>query len=613
MKETKFIDQNREKWAEFESLLNNKTQDPNRLSELYVQITDDLSFSKTYYKNRLIRAYLNNLSQKVYLSVYKNKKTPLSKLSFFWKEEIPFIFYQCRKELLISFIVFFFAALIGAFSVLNDPDYAEIVTSPSYVQMTKENIKNGDPMAVYKDEDSLPMFLRIAWNNIRVSFNVFALGVLAGVGTIMMLIMNGTMLGGFQFFFYDKGVFLESVVTVWQHGTIEILSIIIAGAAGIVLGKGFIAPGSYPRMQSFQLAARKGIIMMIAIMPFIVIAAFIEGYITRLTGAPLLFRVGMIVLSLLVMFGYFVYLPFIKNKGGFDASLKFERPIESKNVSISLERIKSSAEVFADAFGVFVSDFAKFFSFALLFAFIYGFLHLYYLEPEVYYFDIFDFWTTLKDILLTTFMDIFIFFKHGSKIFVWFMNVLTLTVLTSLSIFVVIKRKSHENFTFKRYFFLVFNSLFVCVVLQSLFFIDSFGMYLAFAFLFPAFIMLLTSIVDLNSIPKGISLGISILFTKFLESVFLWLMLFFIITAFSLINSSMIVAWLVDFISQNFLMEGNTIYQFFTFASAFLGIGVFTFILPIFIIAFSIQYFSLAEVKTASNLQNKISLLFSEK
>ncbi len=291
-----------------------------------------------------------------------------------------------------TFVVFFFAAIIGSVSVLNDPDYAEIVTSPSYVQMTKENMKNGDPMAVYKDEDPLPMFLRIAWNNIRVSFNVFALGALAGVGTIMMLIMNGTMLGGFQFFFFDKGVFLESVVTVWQHGTIEILCIVIAGAAGIVLGKGLIAPGSYPRLQSFQLAARKGIIMMIAIIPFIIIAAFIEGYITRLTGAPMIFRIGMIFLSLFVMFGYFVYLPFVKNKAGFDATLKFEQAVETKNLEISIDKIKSAAEVFADAFSVFVNEFAKFFSLSIFFGLIYGFLHLYYIAPEVYYIDFYDFW-----------------------------------------------------------------------------------------------------------------------------------------------------------------------------------------------------------------------------
>ncbi|MEZ4929695.1 MAG: stage II sporulation protein M [Chitinophagales bacterium] len=217
MKETKFVNQNKEKWQEFEKLSQSKTKNPDRLSELYVQITDDLSYAKTYYKNRMVRAYLNNLSQKVYLSIYKTKKSPFKNLWNFWQEELPYIIYQCRKELLLSLAVFLIAAGIGAFSVLQDANYAEIVTSPSYVEMTKENIKNGDPMYVYKDEDPLPMFLRIAWNNIRVSFNVFVMGVLAGVGTIFMLILNGTMLGGFQFFFYDKGVFWESVITVWQR------------------------------------------------------------------------------------------------------------------------------------------------------------------------------------------------------------------------------------------------------------------------------------------------------------------------------------------------------------------------------------------------------------
>ena len=75
MRETSFIKQNKEKWKEFEQILENKNKDPDKLNELFIQITDDLSYSRTFYPNRSVRVYLNNLAQRIFTSIYKNKKS----------------------------------------------------------------------------------------------------------------------------------------------------------------------------------------------------------------------------------------------------------------------------------------------------------------------------------------------------------------------------------------------------------------------------------------------------------------------------------------------------------------------------------------------------------
>ena len=611
MKETKFIEQNKEKWNEFETLLNNKSKDPDRLSDLYVQITDDLSYSKTYYKNRLVRAYLNNISQKVYLSIYKTKKTPLSKISYFWTEELPFIIYQCRKELLASFIVFFLAAAIGAVSVLNDPSYAELVTSPSYVSMTKENIKNGDPMAVYKDSDSLNMFLRIAWNNILVSFNVFALGALACVGSIFMLLINGTMLGGFQFFFWDKGVFTESVITIWQHGTIEILCIVIAGGAGIVLGRGLISPGSYPRLQSFQIAARKGLLIMASIVPFIIIAAFIEGYVTRLTTAPLIFRLGMILLSLAVMFGYYVFYPYKKYKAGFNEKLKFEKPIESKDSFILFDKIKDASEIFADSFTLYTKNFAKLFLLAVTLGLVYGAIHVYYMKNNILYYDFYDFWNTFEIIFESTFQKLFVFFKHSDQLPVILANISMTAIIVFISSRIILKEITTYTINLQSTLRLLFSSFLVAISINVMFFLESGFMYLLFAVLVP-FLAILNISLNINkTISEGFKKGFSMLFTKFFDTFILWLMLVAIIFLFTLINSSTILAWLIEFIRQNFIMSGDTSQKFYTFISGFIGVATFSLIYPIFYIAFGLKYFSNEEVKTAKNLHAKINELLA--
>ncbi|MCB0537530.1 MAG: stage II sporulation protein M [Bacteroidetes bacterium] len=613
MKETKFVNQNKEKWQEFEKLSQSKTKNPDRLSELYVQITDDLSYAKTYYKNRMVRAYLNNLSQKVYLSIYKTKKSPFKNLWNFWQEELPYIIYQCRKELLLSLAVFLIAAGIGAFSVLQDANYAEIVTSPSYVEMTKENIKNGDPMYVYKDEDPLPMFLRIAWNNIRVSFNVFVMGVLAGVGTIFMLILNGTMLGGFQFFFYDKGVFWESVITVWQHGTIEILCIIIAGGAGLVLGRGLIAPGAYPRLQSFQMAARKGLLIMLSIIPLIIIAAFIEGYITRLTDANIFYRIGLIILSLTFMIGYYVYYPFKKYKQGFSQEVKAEKTIESKDLSINYKKIKTAVESFADSFSLYAANFGKFVGVSLFFAGIYGFIYLFFFKEETLYIDVYDFgkvenvFFALMEVIFSSFNDIFSM-PHSIPFFS--ANTILLATLIGLSTRLVIKN-AQPLLTIKPHR-IILSSLIISLLINVIFLVSKGIGYWTFLCLIP-FLAYLNIATNINkNFMQGVQQGFSLLFVNFMSTVGLFFLLLLITTLVSLMNISIISLWMVDFISQNFLMDGEQYTKFYTFISGFIGVGTFAMIYPIFYLAFGIQFLSNAEKQNATHLQDKINALFLE-
>ena len=70
MKETKFIQQNKKKWAEFEELSKTQHKDSNLYSKLFIQITDDLSYSRTFYSNRSVRVYLNNLACIIIVWIY---------------------------------------------------------------------------------------------------------------------------------------------------------------------------------------------------------------------------------------------------------------------------------------------------------------------------------------------------------------------------------------------------------------------------------------------------------------------------------------------------------------------------------------------------------------
>lgn len=358
MKETGFIKQNKEKWIEFEKILNLKKKDPDRLSSLFIQITDDLSYSRTFYPNRSVRVYLNNIAQEVFHSIYRNRRERGKRFVMFWKEELPQLVYESGRELRLSLIVFVISMIIGIVSCHNDPDFMRLILGDSYVEMTKENIAKGDPMAVYKSMHQVDMFLGIAFNNLRVAFITFLLGIFCGVGTMSILMVNGIMLGVFQYFFIQKGLFIESFLAVWLHGTLEISSIIIAGGAGLTLGKGLVFPGTYSRMESFQVTARRGFKLLMGVVPIIVFAAIIESFLTRYTDAPGIVRGAIILLSLVFILGYFVWYPIMKARKGFASRSLDTRLPPTTEQKIDIEAIKTSGEIFSDTF-VFLKKHAR--------------------------------------------------------------------------------------------------------------------------------------------------------------------------------------------------------------------------------------------------------------
>src|SRR5688500_16452086 len=116
MKETRFIAQNKEKWQESENLLNDSEKDPEKLSNLFTQVIDDLSFSRTYYPNRSVRVYLNRIAREYFSIIYSHHNSKKNTFRNFWLDELPQIVYHGRRPLLISLAVFIFSAAIGIFS-----------------------------------------------------------------------------------------------------------------------------------------------------------------------------------------------------------------------------------------------------------------------------------------------------------------------------------------------------------------------------------------------------------------------------------------------------------------------------------------------------------------
>ena len=315
MREVAFIKQNKDKWLEVETVLNErKPISPDQMADYYVQLLGDLSFVQTYYPKSNTTIYLNFLVTQIYQKIYKTKRIEKNRLKFFFTDYIPMLAYKYRKLIYFSFILFFFFALVGALSAYYEPRYVRAIMGDMYVNMTLENIENGDPMAVYKQGSNWASAIEITFNNIKVAFYCFLFGITAGVMTFSTALQNGVILGAFMYFCYEMGEINAALRALWLHGAMEIFSIVIAIAAGFVLTGGILFPKTYSRMLSFKIAFREGVSLLFGTVPFFIAAGFIEGFITRYYyDMPLWLNLTIILGTLAVITYYFLIYPIIKN------------------------------------------------------------------------------------------------------------------------------------------------------------------------------------------------------------------------------------------------------------------------------------------------------------
>jgi len=310
MKEIVFLNKYKEKWDSLDKNLSGGNHiSADELSDLFIQLTDDLSYARTFYPESKITQYLNELSIRVHREIYKNKKEKKSRLITFWTTEVPLVMAKHQKNLLVSFLTFLVAFGLGWLSSSIDDSYVNLMLSDDYVRGTMENIEKGRPMDIYGDMSETPMFLYIAANNIYVSFVYFIFGFAFSVGSLFYLFREGLRIGAFFHLFYTHDVLGDAMTAVWIHGTIEISIIIVACAAGVTVGNSIVFPGTYKRTVSLINGMKDGIKMIIGLVPCFILAALLEGFVTRHYDVSLIFSLLVIFGSLTFVLWYFVFYP----------------------------------------------------------------------------------------------------------------------------------------------------------------------------------------------------------------------------------------------------------------------------------------------------------------
>jgi uncharacterized membrane protein SpoIIM required for sporulation len=265
---------------------------------LYRQVAADLSVLRQDTTARNYALHVNQLLARAHHIIYSGRKTNLRMLFLFLRDEYPAIFQKQIGYVLASLAVSLAWGLLGAALTNARPEFMRHFVGPEMIatmeqhKMWTESIVTVAPM-----ETS-----HIMTNNLTVCFVIFASGIVFGLGTLFYLFINGMMLGviGAACQQYGMSLLLWSFVA--PHGSLELPSIIISGAAGFRLGHAMLFPGALRWKDSVAIGGIEATRLVAGIIPMLVVAGCLEGFFSP-SQAPiwLKFTVGGLLFSLLLM------------------------------------------------------------------------------------------------------------------------------------------------------------------------------------------------------------------------------------------------------------------------------------------------------------------------
>jgi uncharacterized membrane protein SpoIIM required for sporulation len=259
------------------------------LSLLYRQIASDLSTVREDPASRQISAYLNQLLGRAHNLIYMGRKTNAAGIVQFFRSTYPRLFRENLVYPLTAFLIFLGAAIAGMALCFSDPGFeryflgAGMIDTIEQHHMWTQSVVSIKPLA--------SSF--ILTNNISVALATFASGLVAGVGTVYMLFFNGLLIGVIGTACWQGGMSAQLWSFVAPHGVLELPAIFIAGGAGLLLARGLLFPGTLPRRDSLMEAGGRAVRLVLGVIPMLVIAGFIEGYLSPSNfPVPLKFVLG---------------------------------------------------------------------------------------------------------------------------------------------------------------------------------------------------------------------------------------------------------------------------------------------------------------------------------
>ncbi len=309
-----FIAKNKSKWERLRSLTNKLS--PKNLSNLsireieeivtlYRQTSSDLAWAQTYFPNTQIVKELNDLTAFAYSFVYSSEPMYFKKIFYFLAFGFPNLLFKNIHFIVISFALTAFFIFIGFFTESVDTRLKQAIVPPFILEHFKCELKKGNVQRkiALVERSSFSSF--IMTNNIQVSLFAFATGIFFGIGSLYIIIFNGMMIGIIGRLFMENHNIVNYLAFILPHGVIEIMAIIISGAAGMRLGYSILNPAGKSRVKSLQEGAQNSFKMMMGVILMLIIAGLIEAYFTPILWIPDKIKIVVSSIIFLIMIIYF--------------------------------------------------------------------------------------------------------------------------------------------------------------------------------------------------------------------------------------------------------------------------------------------------------------------
>jgi len=176
---------------------------------------------------------------------------------------------------------------VGCFAVLQwHPDVVYLLLDRSQVIQMESMYDPGNDRLGRDSGTDWMMFGHYIMNNISIGLRTFASGLLAGIGTIIVLLFNGITIGAVAGHLHQIGYGDPFWRFVCGHGSFELTAIVIAGGAGLQLGMRLLAPGRKRRIDALIEGGIIGARLCVGVAVMLFIAAFIEAFWSSISAVP---------------------------------------------------------------------------------------------------------------------------------------------------------------------------------------------------------------------------------------------------------------------------------------------------------------------------------------
>jgi uncharacterized membrane protein SpoIIM required for sporulation len=265
---------------------------------LYRQMASDLSTLRQDPSARAYTEHVNQLLARAHHIIYSTRRTSFLNLFRYMRDEYPAVFQRNMRYVLLALAVTLGGTLFGAVVTLARPQFMRHLLGPQMVAtIERHQMWTQSVVAIAPAASSW-----IMTHNLSVCFVSFAGGVVFGIGPLYSMFLNGLLLGVLGVACQQHGMSVDLWSFVAPHGSLELPSIILSGAAGFRLGHGVLFPGLYRWRDSVATAGVEASRLIAGIIPLLVIAGSLEGFFSP-SAAPvwLKFTVGGILFTLLLL------------------------------------------------------------------------------------------------------------------------------------------------------------------------------------------------------------------------------------------------------------------------------------------------------------------------